>query len=374
MILPARSSDQPKPLRWLLGGERRLRIRMAQQWLSLALVAGHGLLLTYAAHLAGTPTWMTALWFACAVGFQMVMVLVVRWEWATGQDDPTFAILQIGVMVLLVALAYPLAGSLRALALPTMLITLAFGMFTRGGPAMFRLTVLGLLLMLAVMGFDLWVWPGRDGFHETLGHAICALFTFPALGLLMLRMARLHDRQRAQRVALNQALVRIQRLARRDDLTGLYNRRQGKRVLREALQRQQRTPTGLLVVLLDLDYFKKINDTQGHAAGDAVLRCFAKALAASLRKGDVAVRWGGEEFLVLLEPTEREGLVAWLARLKLAIERQPLLVERPELRFTFSGGAAFWCGDERLEDWVERADRALYRAKAEGRNRVLLAK
>ncbi|MBH9553579.1 GGDEF domain-containing protein [Inhella gelatinilytica] len=370
-VHPSPSNDA-LPLAGMLGSERRLRIRMGQQVLSLALVFGNGLLLTYAAHLAGTPTWVTGLWFALAVGFQLMMALAVRLEWTAGRDDPSLAAVQIGVMVLLGAAAYPLAGPLRALAVPTLLITLAFGMFARCGQAMFRLTVLGLLLLLAVMGLDYWVWPGRSSPDENIGHALCALFTFPALGLLMHRMARLRDRQREQRQALNEALVRIKRLARRDDLTGLYNRRQGKRVMLEALQRQKRAPTGLLVVLLDLDHFKKINDTQGHAAGDAVLRCFAKALTQSLRKGDAAVRWGGEEFLAVLEPTAQEGLVAWLARLKLGIERQPLVTERPELRFTFSGGAAFWRHGESLEAWVDRADQALYRAKAEGRDRVLL--
>ena len=74
-----------------------------------------------------------------------------------------------------------------------------------------------------------------------------------------------------------------------------------------------------------------------------------------------------------MTPTASEGLLAWVARLKLAIERQPLVTERPELRFTFSGGAAFWQPGESLEHWLERADAALYRAKAEGRDRVIQA-
>jgi len=368
-----RQTDTPLPLEGLLGREPKLRHRMAQQLLSFGLVLANSLMLGYAVLLARTPLGWWLLWVGVALAVQLSISLAVRLGWTARLADPSLASTQIGLMLLLGAAAYPLSGQLRGLVVPMMMLTLAFGLFAPSGQAMLRLNALGLALILAAMGFDFWVWPGRAQPAETMGHALFAMVCFPGLGLLLLRMARLRERQREQRQALNEALTRINRLATRDDLTGLYNRRHGKHVLQQALQRQKRKPTGLLAVLLDLDHFKKINDTKGHAAGDAVLRCFAKALHQSLRKGDTAVRWGGEEFVVLLEPTASEGLLAWVARLKLAIERQPLVTERPELRFTFSGGAAFWRPGESLEHWLERADAALYRAKAEGRDRIVEA-
>ena len=364
-----RQTDTPLPLEGLLGREPKLRHRMAQQLLSFGLVLANSLMLGYAVLLARTPLGWWLLWVGVALAVQLSISLAVRLGWTARLADPSLASTQIGLMLLLGAAAYPLSGQLRGLVVPMMMLTLAFGLFAPSGQAMLRLNALGLALILAAMGFDFWVWPGRAQPAETMGHALFAMVCFPGLGLLLLRMARLRERQREQRQALNEALTRINRLATRDDLTGLYNPRHGK----QALQRQKRKPTGLLAVLLDLDHFKKINDTKGHAAGDAVLRCFAKALHQSLRKGDTAVRWGGEEFVVLLEPTASEGLLAWVARLKLAIERQPLVTERPELRFTFSGGAAFWRPGESLEHWLERADAALYRAKAEGRDRIVEA-
>lgn len=363
----------PAPWEWLLGQDSRLRLRMAQQLLSLGLVAANSLVLGYAVLLAHTPIELWLGWTALALSLQTGIVLAVRLGWTRRLADPSLAVPQMQLMLLLTAMAYPLAGPLRSLAVPVMMMVLAFGMFQPPGPVMLRLTGLALALAMTAMSFDLWIWPRRSLPEDNIGHALFALVCFPGLGVLALRMARLRARLREQRQSLNEALQRIHRLATRDDLTGLYNRRHGKHVLQQALQRQKRSPSGLLAVLIDLDHFKKINDSKGHAAGDAVLRCFAKALAASLRKGDSAVRWGGEEFVVALVPGAGEGLLAWVARLKLVLERQALWRERPELRFTFSGGAAHWQPGETLEAWLERADKALYRAKAEGRDRVLMA-
>lgn len=365
--------SEPAPWSALLGQDERTRLRMAQQLLSLALVAANALVLGYAVALSQTPVVLWLGWTALALGLQGAIALAIRLGWTRRLSDPSLAVPQMQLMLLLTAMAYPLAGPLRSLAVPVMLLVLAFGMFQPPGPAMLRLTGLALALVMTAMSFDLWLWPRRSLAEENVGHALFALVCFPGMGVLVLRMARLRARLREQRQSLNEALQRIHRLATRDDLTGIYNRRHGKHVLQQSLQRQKRKPTGLLAVLLDLDHFKKINDGKGHAAGDAVLRCFSKALKESLRKGDTAVRWGGEEFVVVLEPSANDGLLAWVARLKLALERQPLLRERPELRFTFSGGAAHWRDGETLEAMLERADKALYRAKSEGRDRVLMA-
>ena len=172
--------------------------------------------------------------------------------------------------------------------------------------------------------------------------------------------------------ALTSALARIEHQATHDELTGLPNRRSAKRVLDLSVQRQRRQSGSLFAALLDLDHFKRINDTHGHAAGDEVLRCFAGALAVSLRGTDSAVRWGGEEFLVLLEPCTAAGVEAWLDRLRRAVAESEFLARQPEMAFTFSGGATAWRSHETIEAWLERADAGLYRAKDAGRNRVLV--
>lgn len=361
------------PWSWLIGSDTKLRLRMAQQLLLSGLVVANAVVLAYAVKMSGTPWALWQLWVAVALGAQALVLLALRLGWTRRFKDPGLSVPQMVLMLTLTALAYPLAGPLRSLTVPVMMLVLAFGSFQPPGPVLMRLSLLALALAWAAIAFDHWVWPRTSAFNENFGHLLFTLVCFPGLALLAARLVHLRARLKEQHQSLNEALSRINRLATRDDLTGLYNRRHGKHVLQQALQRQRRTRAGLLAVVLDLDHFKKINDTKGHAAGDAVLRSFARGLKESLRKGDTAVRWGGEEFVVVLEPSTGGGLLAWVARLKLALERQPLVRERPELRFTFSGGASISRPGDTLEAWLERADQALYRAKAEGRDRVLSA-
>jgi diguanylate cyclase (GGDEF)-like protein len=179
--------------------------------------------------------------------------------------------------------------------------------------------------------------------------------------VVALENARLH------RIVERQALV--------DGLTGLSNRRACEDALRIELHRAQRFGGELAVVMADLDNFKEVNDRHGHSVGDHVLREFAHRLGESVRDIDVAARWGGEEFCLVLPGTDAEGGVRVAERARAALERTP--VETPEgivLAVTASFGVAAFPGqapDERA--LVDAADAALYRAKGEGKNRVAVA-
>lgn len=156
-----------------------------------------------------------------------------------------------------------------------------------------------------------------------------------------------------------------------DALTGLANRAHGFARLEEELSRRRRTGAPLAVVLLDLDHFKRINDTRGHLTGDTVLVGFAGVLKAGLREHDLAARFGGEEFLLVLPETDGAGAraVAEKIRAAVAAHRFPGLEDQP---VTLSAGYAIQTGDDSLtlKDLLRLADEALYRAKAGGRNRV----
>jgi diguanylate cyclase (GGDEF)-like protein len=124
--------------------------------------------------------------------------------------------------------------------------------------------------------------------------------------------------------------------------------------------------------VLDIDFFKRINDSLGHAAGDSVLRDFAQATRAELREGDVLARWGGEEFLLMLPDTSADNARAVIERMRARVAAlEPCIgLER---RVSFSAGLSVWRHDETITDAVNRADQALYAAKAAGRNRVVEA-
>ena len=139
------------------------------------------------------------------------------------------------------------------------------------------------------------------------------------------------------------------------------------------LRRSQRSGRTLLLAQLDIDHFKAINDTHGHAVGDLALQAFADTATAHLRAGDVLARWGGEEFVLLLSNTTPEAATELLERVRCAIEthRMPLPQSAGTVGMTVSIGWAQHAGAEALEQTLERADQALYDAKRQGRNRVV---
>jgi diguanylate cyclase (GGDEF)-like protein len=141
------------------------------------------------------------------------------------------------------------------------------------------------------------------------------------------------------------------------------------------LARAERDHTKLGFVILDVDHFKRFNDEHGHPLGDEVLRCVGKVLAAGARKGDLPARYGGEEFCVILPGADVEAAALVARRLRIAIER--LTIESPKgtLHVTASFGVSAFAGQSGVtsQSLIKSADQALYRAKAEGRNRVVAA-
>jgi diguanylate cyclase (GGDEF)-like protein len=164
-------------------------------------------------------------------------------------------------------------------------------------------------------------------------------------------------------------------LAVRDGLTGLYNRRAFGDMLGRAVAREDRQAGGRFsLLILDLDHFKKLNDTYGHPAGDAALKNAAEVLKRHLRKGDEAARYGGEEFVVILPGTDESGARHLAERVREALASHRLVFEGAKLTVTASFGLAMWPGDgKEPEALLASADRALYAAKQAGRNRVVAA-
>ncbi len=162
-----------------------------------------------------------------------------------------------------------------------------------------------------------------------------------------------------------------QRLAAMDGLTGLLNRRAFLEIIARERSRSDRHAFPLSLLLLDVDHFKKVNDTRGHAAGDAVLKGVARALTASARTSDVIARWGGEEFVVGLTQTGGAGARIAAERIRRAIaEASYACPEGDPLRVTASIGVASAEAPWSVEALIAAADAAMYAAKGRGRNRV----
>jgi diguanylate cyclase (GGDEF)-like protein len=154
--------------------------------------------------------------------------------------------------------------------------------------------------------------------------------------------------------------------ARIDALTGLANRRAVEEILAAEISRAQRFAHDLAVVLLDLDRFKEINDSFGHAAGDVMLRAVSRLLTSLARQGDTVARWGGEEFVVVLPETDLAGAQRFAERLRRTIEAHSV----GDMRTSASCGVATMLAEDTVEELIGAADQALYQAKSNGRNRT----
>jgi diguanylate cyclase (GGDEF)-like protein len=165
-----------------------------------------------------------------------------------------------------------------------------------------------------------------------------------------------------------------ERRVRRDDsldpVTGLPPRRFGELHLQTLMRAVSERESTLGVLYIDADHFKDVNDTFGHKTGDEVLRMVGQSLANGLRRGDIPVRWGGEEFLALLPGTDRAGLHAAAERVRMLSENSWIQKGDAQVRVTISVGATMAIPAETPEDLVDRADRFMYASKRAGRNRV----
>ncbi len=217
----------------------------------------------------------------------------------------------------------------------------------------------------------------RDGFRET--SRLVRISDRMQLDLHEANRTLTNQSQDLQQ--LNAALVKeierrehleqeLRRIASVDELTGTYSRRHVLELGDHELRRRVRHEHDLAVLLMDLDHFKRVNDSLGHAAGDQLLRDFGALLRSGLRQGDIAGRFGGEEFLAILPETELEMARAIAERLCASVRAHRTEWKDQTLRVTVSVGVATLKDEESLERVIARADRALYQAKRSGRDRV----
>jgi diguanylate cyclase (GGDEF)-like protein len=172
---------------------------------------------------------------------------------------------------------------------------------------------------------------------------------------------------------LQDANSRLKELVYRDGLTGLYNHRYFQEALGNELNRASRYQSSVSLILFDIDYFKKVNDTHGHPAGDLVLMNIARAVNNAVRPCDIVARYGGEEFAVILPETSAAGVKVFAARLRRCVEGIATLADGQLIYVTVSAGATTFNkegADVSKSTLIETADRGLYMSKQNGRNQV----
>ena len=181
------------------------------------------------------------------------------------------------------------------------------------------------------------------------------------------------DETEAELVKLHKELDRVSAQARHDPLTGALNRKGMDEALDKEVSGMHRKESPLSVALLDIDNFKKLNDTLGHATGDAALAHLASVARDCMRPQDTLARYGGEEFVILLPDTPLDKGVEAMTRLQRELTKRFFLAGADKVLITFSAGVAQLAANEKGADAIKRADQAMYLAKRAGKNRVLAA-
>jgi diguanylate cyclase (GGDEF)-like protein len=300
--------------------------------------------------------------------------LLARSGWSARLSaDPFLTLPQILFAMASISWSYAITGPARGAVIAIMVVTLLFGMFGVAPRIAPRLALLSFVSLASVMLWRGLTLPQRYDPTVEAVHAFFAAIVIGGSAVVVARIGKLRARLAAQKKELGDALTLNRELATRDALTGLLNRRAMVELLGREHPRIQRGQGPLTVALLDIDFFKRINDQLGHGAGDEVLRRFASVIQSQLRAADALGRWGGEEFLLLMPGTRADDASAVLDRLRGAVAEGGFEAIAPRLKVSFSAGVAELGEGEAQEAAIDRADRALYRAKQAGRNRVEVA-
>jgi diguanylate cyclase (GGDEF)-like protein len=314
---------------------------------------------------ARESAWLTAYYLLGS----LVFYILVRSGWSERiSSDPALMHPQLVHGVVAIFGAYAITGPARGAVMAILVLTLTYGMFGLPARQARLLALFSIIGLAATMAWKSQTDPQRYPPVVEAIHLAFAVIVLLGVSAVSVRMAALRERLWIQKQELESSLERIRLLATLDELTGLANRRHMLALLKAEQARQQRTQRPLCLVLLDLDHFKRVNDSYGHHAGDVVLKGFAEAALSTLRGSDILSRWGGEEFLLMLPETGPDEAERCIERIRQALASVMFDAVPPDLQITFSAGLSVSRPPEPMDAVIERADQAMYRAKEQGRN------
>jgi diguanylate cyclase (GGDEF)-like protein len=285
-------------------------------------------------------------------------------------SDPSLTVPQITAAILIFLFVEIYTGPVRGAYLVVLLIAFNFGAFK------LRTSTLFLLTMATVFGYAALIPYVRkiegDGFNlpVALIELLTLTFALIAQTVLIGSISRLRRRLSLSNAKLQEALHQVTELATRDELTGAYNRRYILDILEHERHRVDRNGASFCICLIDLDHFKQLNDSYGHAGGDLALKAFVRGVRGVQRDTDLMARYGGEEFLLFLPQTSLTIGFTCAERVRAETSRLNMKNLPLATQLTVSIGVAQYQAGESIDQLIARADDALYAAKRGGRNRV----
>jgi diguanylate cyclase len=296
------------------------------------------------------------------IACNLLIYSIIRTGFNKRFKDPSLTLLQMIIATFWVMVIAYYADNMRSLVLLTYLVVFIFGLF--------RLNVWQFLFLsvFAVVNYSLVIFllrninPALVTKTDMLTIVILAL-VLPWFSLVGGYITRL-------RAQISHALATIERLAIMDDLTQVFNRRQMFKILENQKALVARGVHPFSICIFDLDHFKKVNDTYGHTAGDIVLKTVAQETQRNLRNIDHIARYGGEEFILILTNSEKNDAMICAERIRTMVSKIEFENMPADFRITISVGVTEYKPSEVIQDAINRADTALYRAKINGRNKV----
>lgn len=362
-----------RSLDYLLGEHKPMRIRTSQFLLATVLMLA----------CIGVVYFMRAVgidgmhdidtWAMLSSAGLVVIYILIRSGLSSHMADPSLAFVQMLYAIACAAAAFIITGHGRGVTLPILSVILMFGMFGMSMRQVMMIAVYG----LSLFGFAAWYALLHSTTDETAGLFVAYVFmlfvVLSATTFLTWRLQQMSAHMRKQKNQLALAFEKIQKIAARDELTGVANRRFMLEKIHDEALRAQRTSSPLLLAILDIDHFKRVNDQYGHQQGDRALQMFASVVQGNIRTNDTLARWGGEEFVILLTDTDVSVGEVCLERVLSKVAEMEITVGNDCLRLTVSAGVTPYRSGEAVEKTLARADAALYTAKAQGRNQIVWA-
>jgi diguanylate cyclase len=365
-----RVSDPPAPLKhvWLLGHQHYQRLYL-KFWLMTSGVYALFLVLHWYGENAGLVSdgrshFLRILIPVCLLAFYVAM----RSGWSRRLSDPSMTASQMAFAIMMLGLGYLLVPQVRGIFLMILPMVLLFGAFTLPPERCRQLGWFAVAVLGVAMGFSVWLEWGRATLGVERVVFLASAVVLPIAAAMAGRLSAIRSQLRTQKHELKDALQSNILLAKQDTLTGLPNRRHALELMAYEEKRAARQQIPCCVCMLDIDHFKSVNDTFGHATGDDVLRRFAQAGGECLRTSDVLARWGGEEFMLFMPETSPSSGVMVVERMRNHLARPDVWQSLGPVKVTFSAGIAAHLPPEAMEATVSRADVALYQAKSQGRN------
>ena len=362
--------------------DRETRLRLRRVMLGLLSYLMFLVPMCIAVHTgSSTVGWLgVAVFTGLALSINLLALVAIASGWSKRFADPSLLVPQLVAATLLaLGMIHYFQGEARSVLLLLFVAVFFFGLFGLDTRRYLLLTTCTAVGYAALSTWEL-VDSGAAR-HAWLMEAL----RLSALMVITIWMsfiggyfALIRKKLAGQRDALERANSKLRELSIRDELTGLHNRRHLTDRLEQESERGRRYGHRFSVAMIDIDHFKKINDSHGHSVGDEILVNFARILRQQARFVDhlgqapdrTLGRFGGEEFLIILPGTSLEGAVICLERMREAVTRAPIETSAGPLSVSFSAGLAAQGPDETAEALLQRADGALYRAKEAGRNRL----